>query len=283
MAYLTLCPSERKTQGSFGTRHGTWNRGPSAPPGSRSSSLPTSLASRGGGCRAPAERGIGPVLAWLPWRSAWRWSRWAWWACARSVVASAARRPCERSRRAGYGAHVHPRWPSGPHALTLVRHGESIGNQADQAARDAGAEELELSVRDADVELSETGRQQAEALGRWMADAPEELRPTLVLCLAVPPCGADRRGGRSPGRAGGLVRRATARARPRRLRRPHRPGDPGAAPRGGGATHASGQVLLPAAERGELGRRGRCGCAAFSGTCATGTTGSGSGCSATRR
>ena len=76
---------------------------------------------------------------------------------------------------------MHPRWPSGPHALTLVRHGESIGNQADQAARDAGAEELELSVRDADVELSETGRQQAEALGRWMADAPEELRPTLVL------------------------------------------------------------------------------------------------------
>ncbi|WP_207950089.1 histidine phosphatase family protein [Nocardioides ochotonae] len=65
--------------------------------------------------------------------------------------------------------------------LTLVRHGESVGNQADRAAREAGAEELELTVRDADVELSETGREQAEALGRWMSDAPEELRPTLVI------------------------------------------------------------------------------------------------------
>ncbi|NPC96810.1 histidine phosphatase family protein [Nocardioides sp. zg-DK7169] len=76
---------------------------------------------------------------------------------------------------------MHPRWTSGPRALTLVRHGESVGNQADQAAREAGAEELELTVRDADVELSDTGQQQAEALGRWMADASEELRPTLVI------------------------------------------------------------------------------------------------------
>ena len=76
---------------------------------------------------------------------------------------------------------MHPRWLTGPRALTLVRHGESVGNQADAAARRAEAEELDLAVRDADVELSDNGRRQAAALGRWMAEAPEELRPTLVL------------------------------------------------------------------------------------------------------
>ena len=69
----------------------------------------------------------------------------------------------------------------GPSALWLVRHGESMGNVADARAHAAGAERLELDVRDPDVELSETGRDQARALGRWLAGLPEHDRPTAVL------------------------------------------------------------------------------------------------------
>ena len=56
-----------------------------------------------------------------------------------------------------------------------------MGNRADQAARSAQAEVLELSARDADVELSPLGHEQAEAVGRWLADAPAGLRPTVVV------------------------------------------------------------------------------------------------------
>lgn len=67
----------------------------------------------------------------------------------------------------------------GPSGLVLVRHGESVGNLADAEARQRGAARLDLPARDADVELSDTGRRQADALGAWMADA--EHLPTLVL------------------------------------------------------------------------------------------------------
>jgi broad specificity phosphatase PhoE len=68
-----------------------------------------------------------------------------------------------------------------PSAIWLVRHGESVGNLADAAAHEHGAGRLKLDVRDPDVPLSETGCAQAQALGRWMADLPEEQRPTAVL------------------------------------------------------------------------------------------------------
>ena len=67
-------------------------------------------------------------------------------------------------------------WPS---QLWLVRHAESIGNLAERAAREAGAERLDLSVRDPDVSLSDTGRSQAQALGGWLARLAEP--PELVL------------------------------------------------------------------------------------------------------
>jgi broad specificity phosphatase PhoE len=67
----------------------------------------------------------------------------------------------------------------GPSELVLVRHGESVGNLADAEARRQGAARLELDARDADVELSDNGRRQADALGRWLADA--ERLPDLVL------------------------------------------------------------------------------------------------------
>jgi broad specificity phosphatase PhoE len=69
----------------------------------------------------------------------------------------------------------------GPSVIWLVRHGESVGNLADAQARRAGADRLELDVRDPDVPLSDTGRAQAEALGGWFADQAEHERPTVAL------------------------------------------------------------------------------------------------------
>lgn len=76
---------------------------------------------------------------------------------------------------------MRPRWEQGPAELVLVRHGESMGNRADAAARDAGAEVLDLTARDADVELSETGRDQAAALGRWLRERDDAARPTVAV------------------------------------------------------------------------------------------------------
>jgi broad specificity phosphatase PhoE len=69
----------------------------------------------------------------------------------------------------------------GPQVLWLVRHGESMGNVADAHAQRAKAGRLELDVRDPDVPLSDTGRSQAEALGKWLAELPEDQRPTAAL------------------------------------------------------------------------------------------------------
>jgi broad specificity phosphatase PhoE len=76
---------------------------------------------------------------------------------------------------------VRPRWTNGPEAIILVRHGQSVGNQADAAAREAHAEQLELDDRDADVELSPTGREQADAVAQWIQTADESRLPTCVL------------------------------------------------------------------------------------------------------
>ena len=69
----------------------------------------------------------------------------------------------------------------GPCELVLVRHGESVGNVADTTARDEDAERLELTARDADVELSPNGAEQARALGRWVGGLTDEQRPDLVV------------------------------------------------------------------------------------------------------
>jgi broad specificity phosphatase PhoE len=70
-------------------------------------------------------------------------------------------------------------WPS---SLWVVRHGESAGNVALAAAEADGLERLDLSHRDVDVPLSELGERQARALGRWIAEQPEQQRPTVVWC-----------------------------------------------------------------------------------------------------
>jgi probable phosphoglycerate mutase len=68
-----------------------------------------------------------------------------------------------------------------PAALWLVRHGQSTGNVAREVAESGGAEMLDLAERDADVPLSELGREQAEALGHWVADLAPGEQPTLAV------------------------------------------------------------------------------------------------------
>jgi broad specificity phosphatase PhoE len=68
-----------------------------------------------------------------------------------------------------------------PDRLYIVRHGESAGNVARQAAATAGHRTIDLDVRDVDVPLSDLGRQQAEALGRWFASLSSDLTPNIVL------------------------------------------------------------------------------------------------------
>ena len=70
--------------------------------------------------------------------------------------------------------------PTDPVALWFVRHGQSEGNVARERAHDAGAEALDLADRDMDVPLSALGRDQAAALGRWLADRPDA--PDAIVC-----------------------------------------------------------------------------------------------------
>jgi probable phosphoglycerate mutase len=67
-----------------------------------------------------------------------------------------------------------------PRTLTLIRHAESAGNVANDAALAGGLPELDLAARDMDVPLSDLGATQAEALGSWFA-ALSEL-PSVILC-----------------------------------------------------------------------------------------------------
>ena len=65
--------------------------------------------------------------------------------------------------------------------LLLIRHGESEGNVAATEAREAGAEVIEVPARDADVNLSGTGRDQAKALGSALGRIAPEFRPDAVV------------------------------------------------------------------------------------------------------
>jgi 2,3-bisphosphoglycerate-dependent phosphoglycerate mutase len=69
-------------------------------------------------------------------------------------------------------------WPA---MLTLVRHGESLGNVANERAYAAKSEDLDLAVNDPSVELSDLGVRQAEALGKRLGDLPATEQPTVVV------------------------------------------------------------------------------------------------------
>ena len=69
-----------------------------------------------------------------------------------------------------------------PDQLVLVRHGQSTGNVADARARAEHAELVDVGERDADVPLSALGREQARAVGRWLAGDPQApAAPQVVL------------------------------------------------------------------------------------------------------
>ena len=68
-----------------------------------------------------------------------------------------------------------------PERMWLVRHGQSQGNVARDAADQAGLATIEIDVRDVDVPLSEFGFKQADAAGRWFAALPENERPEVIL------------------------------------------------------------------------------------------------------
>jgi 2,3-bisphosphoglycerate-dependent phosphoglycerate mutase len=69
-------------------------------------------------------------------------------------------------------------WPA---TLWLVRHGESAGNIAREAAMAAGHLTVDVDIRDVDVPLSPRGELQAAALGRWFATMPRGQRPSVIL------------------------------------------------------------------------------------------------------
>lgn len=83
-----------------------------------------------------------------------------------------------RGMAAANRAHATLGWPASMH---LVRHAQSVGNLAAEKAYEQGASRLDLDVRDADVDLSDDGRDQARALGGWLAQLGAEERPTAVM------------------------------------------------------------------------------------------------------
>lgn len=70
------------------------------------------------------------------------------------------------------------KWPD---TMWIVRHGESAGNVARDAAEAAGLPLIDIAHRDVDVPLSPLGEKQGAALGRWFAQMPPEVRPNVVL------------------------------------------------------------------------------------------------------
>jgi broad specificity phosphatase PhoE len=63
--------------------------------------------------------------------------------------------------------------------LGIIRHGQSTGNLAAAAAESGRLEQIDIPQRDADVPLSDTGREQAEAVGGWLAGL--DRRPDVVV------------------------------------------------------------------------------------------------------
>jgi broad specificity phosphatase PhoE len=77
------------------------------------------------------------------------------------------------------GSIAAQKWPE---TLWVVRHGQSSGNVARDAAEAAGLADITIAERDVDVPLSPLGERQSDALGRWFVEHPPEQAPTVVLC-----------------------------------------------------------------------------------------------------
>jgi broad specificity phosphatase PhoE len=73
---------------------------------------------------------------------------------------------------------MEQKWPQ---RIWLVRHGQSAGNVARDAAEAAAELLIDIAERDVDVPLSELGQRQAAALAHWFGALPADERPTVVL------------------------------------------------------------------------------------------------------
>ncbi|HEY0065440.1 MAG TPA: histidine phosphatase family protein [Telluria sp.] len=73
---------------------------------------------------------------------------------------------------------MEQKWPQ---EIWLVRHGQSAGNVARDAAEAAAGHLIDIAERDVDVPLSALGVEQSHALGDWFAALPEPARPNVVL------------------------------------------------------------------------------------------------------
>ena len=93
---------------------------------------------------------------------------------------------------------MQKRWPQ---TLWIVRHGESAGNVARDAAQAAKATRIDIGLRDVDVPLSTLGVQQATALGHWFAGLPGGEQPDVLL---VSPYLRARQTAEHIGKAGGF-------------------------------------------------------------------------------
>ncbi|WP_372665738.1 histidine phosphatase family protein [Amycolatopsis kentuckyensis] len=59
--------------------------------------------------------------------------------------------------------------------VAVLRHGQSTGNVAREEAESAGADVIDIAERDADVPLTDLGREQAKAAGEFLAERPPDL------------------------------------------------------------------------------------------------------------
>jgi broad specificity phosphatase PhoE len=71
------------------------------------------------------------------------------------------------------------KWPD---QIWIVRHGQSAGNLAREAAETAGLPLIDIATRDVDTPLSPLGKEQAQALAHWFGQNPPHLQPTVLLC-----------------------------------------------------------------------------------------------------
>lgn len=73
---------------------------------------------------------------------------------------------------------MEQKWPQ---EIWLVRHGQSAGNVARDAAEAAAGLLIDIAERDVDVSLSSLGVEQSHALGAWFGSLSEDERPNVVL------------------------------------------------------------------------------------------------------
>jgi broad specificity phosphatase PhoE len=91
-----------------------------------------------------------------------------------TIAITTAPHDARHDRRAGF---LEQKWPQ---TLWIVRHGQSAGNVARDAAELGAMTTVASAGRDVDAPLSPLGDQQAQALGHWFAALPVQERPEIV-------------------------------------------------------------------------------------------------------